>query len=287
MENGSLNPLLKHPRCRISSDNRVLDDDWIVIEEPLQIRIIWEYQGKTHNDIFTITMRTPGEDKQLALGLLLSEGIITSVKEILHIYNESENGEQLPNQLTVELNPAFPVNLKSLKRRLVSHSACGICGKTSLRDLELKQPPLSSDTSKFLTRNIVFQLSVSLKKQQQIFKYSGGIHAAGLFNHQGKLLHSSEDVGRHNALDKLIGTQLLTGKPAESQSILLTTGRASFEMVQKTLMAGYSVLVAVGAPTSLAINAAKRFNMSLIGFVSETKFNLYTGEWRFIDSPTL
>lgn len=280
------NALVQVSRSLISADNRVLEDDWVVVEEPLQIRILWSDSGQDQNEILTITMRTPGQDEQLAAGLLISEGIIKSSEEIYRCYHETEADELLSNQISLELNPQQAIKLGSLNRRLVSHSSCGICGKTSLQELELKQPPVSIANKKFLDREIIFQLPAGLLKQQQYFHNSGGVHAAGLFSQQGELLNYAEDVGRHNALDKIIGSQLLSSKPANPNEILLTSGRASFELVQKTLMAGYSVLVAVGAPSSLAISAAKRFDLTLIGFVSETRCNVYTGEWRFIDSAT-
>ncbi len=260
-------------RSHYSTNGRVLDNDQVVVEEPLQICLIWQQNGQFTEEVFTITMRTPGDDFNLAMGLLQAEGIIRTAEDIASF--ELNN-----NQLQVTLSSGiFPV-LDTLHRRQISQSSCGICGKTSLAAIEINHPPILPEVHHFLDPVIINNLPLTLRQHQPLFEQCGGIHGAGLFNQQGNLLHCAEDVGRHNALDKLCGHQLNQNQPISGTEIILLSGRASFELVQKTVMAGYAVLIAVGAPSSLAIKAAQRFNLTLIGFVNNGSMNVYTGEWR-------
>lgn len=265
-------------RSHYSRNGRVLNNDQVVVEEPLQICLIWHQNGAVIEEVFTITMRTPGDDFNLATGLLQAEGIIKSAQDI-------ESYEQRHNQLHLSLTPGVIPMLDVLNRRQISQSSCGICGKTSLSAIEINNPPAIAEVANFLDPAIVNSLPYSLRQHQPLFERCGGIHGAGLFNQQGELLHCAEDVGRHNALDKLIGHQLNQNQTPNGTEIILLSGRVSFELVQKAVMAGYAVLVAVGAPSSLAVKAAQRFNLTLIGFVNNESMNVYTGEWRIKSSP--
>ncbi len=260
-------------RSRYTSEGRVLNNDWVVVEEPLQIRLVWQHLGQFFDEIITITMRTPGDDANLATGLLQAEGIITKAADISLI-------KQQDNQLSITLAKGIIPDLDILNRRQISQSSCGICGKTSLAAIEINAPPAMPEVANFLPPELIRKLPEKLNQRQKLFHQCGGIHAAGLFNVKGNLQHCAEDVGRHNALDKLLGHQLIKKQPIDGTEMILLSGRASFELVQKTVMAGYAVLIAVGAPSSLAIKAAQRFNLTLIGFVNRLSMNVYTGEWR-------
>jgi len=258
---------------KYAAEKRVLKEDQVVVEEPLQIILCGETEKKSFESILTITMRTPGNDQQLAIGLLLSEGIISSKKDI-------QSFEAVENQLSVYLSPGISPELDKINRFQISQSSCGICGKTSLAALEILNPPQIPEMDHFLQPEIIKNLPQSLKPHQKLFHQCGGIHASALFDKTGKFIHCCEDIGRHNALDKLLGHLCTQNHAKNGTDIIVLSGRASFELVQKCIMGGYAVIVAVGAPSSLAIQAAQRFNITLCGFVSEQAFNVYTGEWR-------
>ncbi len=292
------NKLQSINKSRYHQDIRQLEGDVVAVEEPLQIRLLWQQGDNRYDQIFTVTMRTPGDDRALAVGLLHSEGIITSDAEIINYYHENISAEEtidedtpqkstavVQNQFTVELSSTAKLDKAIFDRRHISVSSCGLCGKTSLQNLEINNPPELPSDHQFLDLKIIASLVDSLRQRQSLFFHCGGVHGAGLFDHTGKLLELAEDIGRHNAVDKLIGQRLIQNAPKTGNEILLSSGRASFEIVQKTIMAGYPVLAAVGAPTSLAIKAAQRFNLTLLGFVNPSSFSVYTGEWRFINRP--
>lgn len=250
--------------------------DQVVIEEPLRITLHWQQQSA----VFTITMRTPGDDNLLALGLLYSEGLIKKADDIADIrYEQNQHGE-MPNHLQVFYQPGLAPDLSDSHRQLISQSSCGICGKTSLKTLELNTDIQLSEQKHWLDKLQLTQLPDKLRANQPLFEHCGGTHGAALFDGQYQLIDCKEDIGRHNALDKLIGANLRRTKIPQ-ENILVLSGRVSFELVQKAIVAGYPVLVAVGAPSSLAIDAAKRFNITLVGFTKTNGFNVYTGQWRF------
>ena len=242
--------------------------------------------------IFSITMRTPGDDEQLILGLLLSEGIISKINDIESIAIEQVDAKQQASVLNkensweVKLTKEMNVNLSSLERYQMTYSSCGLCGTTSLKALELKSPPPSPTAKHWLNANSLGHWPNIMKKQQQLFENTGGCHAAALFNQQGDLLLLKEDIGRHNAVDKLLGACLQEQfiERSKHQLAMVVSSRVSFEIVQKTVMAGIGVLIAVGAVSNLAILAAKRFDLTLIGFTSCESFNLYHGQWRMLPS---
>ncbi len=213
-------------------------------------------------------MRTPGNDIDLALGFLFTEGILVSRKQVSHV----ALGE---NKVTVLLNSPESVDLSRIERHFYTSSSCGVCGKTSIKALKTVCR-LSNDPSHFtVEKELIKTFPNQLREQQQLFKSTGGIHASALFNIQGAISILREDVGRHNSLDKLIGAAFQTAILPLDQQLLLLSGRASFELIQKAAMARIQFVMAVGAPSSLAVNLAKEYDITLVGFLNETRFNIY------------
>lgn len=258
--------------------------DVVSVEEPLQIALVWLDENKQeHEKVFTVTMRTPGNDVDLATGLLNSEGVIRNYKDIVNVEHNFDDGLTTDNQINVFLAPGVIPDWKQYQRHLTTQSSCGVCGKTSLQAIEMKNPPELNSEAGWLSTETIMSLSNAMRKQQKQFQLTGGVHAAGLFNQYGDLEQVREDVGRHNAMDKLIGVNLQQqslSSDIDERKVAVLSGRISFELVQKAVMAKFPVIVAVGAPSSLAISLAKRFNMTLIGFVSDNGFNIYHGDWR-------
>lgn len=248
--------------------------DRLAGEEPLEIRAAGPGQDAVS---VAVTMRTPGNDFELAAGFLFTEGLIASQEEIATIgYCETEPAEQQYNVVTVELRRPFDPG--SLQRNFYASSSCGVCGKASIDMVEVNVPPLPPGPE--LGREAVAALPGGLRSAQSVFERTGGLHATGLFEAGGALVSLREDVGRHNAMDKLIGEQLLAGNVPLREGVALVSGRASFELVQKAGVAGIPVLCAISAPTSLAVEAARRYGMTLVGFVREGRFNVYAGAER-------
>jgi FdhD protein len=245
--------------------------DIVTTEEPLEIRVA--AGGRTHP--VAVTMRTPGQDFDLAAGFLLSEGIVRERRAIERIAYCTERGQpQHYNVVTVHLRHDVPFDPSRLSRHVYTSSSCGICGKASLEQLRAICPrPLQGGPQ--LPDDFFLSLPATLRNQQTIFARTGGLQASALFDAAGTLLAVREDVGRHNAMDKLVGMLLLEDRLPASQSVVLVSGRASFELVQKALMAGIPVLAAVGAPTSLAVDLAREFGMTLVGFLRDGRFNVY------------
>lgn len=276
-------------KFRYQAGSRVLQVDNVLIEQPLQIRLLWQQTANQayQAQVFSITMRTPGDDEALIIGLMLSEGVIQSYSHIHSIAPEVDDEDAASktineNQWQVTLSTGVVPDIKSLERFQVTYSSCGLCGTTSLKSLEMKNPPALSQKKHWLAFSTVSQMPELMRIEQAQFVQTGGSHASALFNEYGQLVDIKEDIGRHNALDKLLGARLQRGKISSSQQCVLVSGRISFEIVQKTVMAGIAVLVAVGAPSELAIFAAKRFNLTLIGFTTKSGFNLYHGDWRML-----
>ena len=281
----------KLAKFKYSANGRVLQFDHVLIEQPLQIRLLWQEPNSvtSFSRVFSITMRTPGDDQALIVGLMQSEGIIEhyhqleSVKPETDAHNAkllSDNGGE--NQWAVKLIAGVVPDIKSLERFQVTYSSCGLCGTTSLKSLDMKNPPALNNEPHWLGFTTVCAMPNMMRKVQSQFTETGGSHAAALFDQQGQLVDIKEDIGRHNALDKLFGASLGIRDIRHSQYCVLVSGRISFEIVQKTIMAGIAVLIAVGAPSELAILAAKRFDLTLIGFTNKTGFNLYYGDWRLM-----
>ena len=246
--------------------------DSLAIEEPLEIRLGF---ADTQQSI-SITMRTPGHDFDLALGFLFTEGIIHHPAQFSAI---NHCGTQ-NNVVKVELAAGVNVDLERLQRHFYTSSSCGVCGKTSIEALQMNACPTLPKNTVTFDATIIHGLPEKLRAAQFVFDSTGGLHAAALFADNGELQELREDVGRHNAVDKLIGSQFQAGKTPLHERLLLVSGRASFELVQKALMGGIPILAAVGAPSSLAVELANNFGMTLLGFVRDDRFNIYCGAER-------
>jgi FdhD protein len=262
--------------------NRDEKPDLLAVEEPLELRIGYGSFGDRQQKNLTVTMRTPGHDFELAVGFLFTEGIINHFNQVESIKYCEDGGkqEQKENIVRVELNSDVQLDFEKLQRHFYTTSSCGVCGKTSIDAVRVH---CASFSDSFQVRSaIIHALPDKLRQSQQVFEHTGGLHASALFDEAGNLTLLREDVGRHNALDKLIGAMLFKKEVPLSNSIVFVSGRASFELVQKSAVAGISVLAAVGAPSSLAVELAKEVGMTLIGFVRDQRFNIYTGEHRVI-----
>ncbi len=260
--------------------------DQLAVEEPLEIRLIFGPPSGRCEQSISITMRTPGHDAELAAGFLLGEGIIAAgrnIETIRHCGPASEAGSF--NAVRVELRADVAVDLQRLERHFYTTSSCGVCGKSSLEALEVKAAPLAAAERFRISAAAIHRLPKKLRESQEVFERTGGLHAAALFDAAGQLTEIREDVGRHNAVDKLVGSQLLAGQIPIADRGLLVSGRASFELMQKAIVAGIPLLAAVGAPSSLAVELALRFGATLIGFVRDERFNVYSGEQR-IELPS-
>jgi FdhD protein len=245
-------------------------EDWLSIEEPLEIRLRYGPETDRIERPISITMRTPGKDAELALGFLVTEGILAAMGSAqVEQTNDS-------NVVVVNLPEGIQPKVASLERHFYTTSSCGVCGKTSIDALQACGAKNVHTPTTDLEASLIYQLPQALRTSQADFEWTGGLHAAALFDANGQLLLVREDVGRHNALDKLIGAAYLEQKLPLDQTILLLSGRASFELLQKAAMAGISTVCAVGAPSSLAVQTAREFGIRLIGFLRENRFNLYT-----------
>ena len=254
-------------------------EDILVVEEPLEIRL--GYGPMDIRDVMnvSITMRTPGNDFELATGFLFTEGIIKSGEDILSIKycTDHQKLEQQYNIVRVELKPTIDFDASGLSRNFYMTSACGICGKASIDAIGLHCEKREATNDLQVTKSIILSLSEQLKQKQTIFNNTGGIHAAALFDINGDLILTMEDVGRHNALDKLIGSLVALNRLAIAKSsVLFLSGRASFELLQKAAMSGIQLVCAVGAPSSLAVQTAEEFGITLVGFLREGRYNVYT-----------
>ena len=254
-------------------------DDQVAIEEPLEIRLVyWTESGPLQKSV-SITMRTPGNDVELAIGFLFTEGIIHGFDDIDDAEHCGPPAPQtgLRNIVKIVLKSNVATDLDRLERHFYTSSSCGVCGKASLDALSIQSHfEVNGDNLK-IPANLLYTLPEQLIKNQKLFDKTGGIHASGLFDASGTLLDSREDVGRHNALDKLIGSQLAAGNLPLHDLGILVSGRASFELMQKAMMAGCPMLAAVGAPSSLAVQMADEFNMTLVGFLRDGRCNIYAG----------
>lgn len=265
--------------ARVDGESRETYADAVAVEEPLEIRIAYSAPDGRATRSLSITMRTPGDDPALAAGFLLTEGILHSADDIVAI---EPCGPPAPdtgnrNVVRVELGAGVTVDLGKLQRHFYTTSSCGVCGKASLDALRVGGiAPLCDNTSVFAPE-VLADLPDTLRAAQATFEQTGGLHAAAAFDATGKLLVVEEDIGRHNAVDKVIGRLLLDGRLPAADLGMLVSGRASFELAQKTLVAGMPLLAAVSAPSSLAVSLAREFDMSLIGFLRGRRFNVYSG----------
>jgi FdhD protein len=248
--------------------------DFLASEEPLEIALIFGQKNKREKKSISVTTRTPGNDAELALGFLFTEGILSSKKDLTGFSSSA------PNTIDVELNESVLPNINKLERNFYTTSACGVCGKSSIEAIRTVAPYRNREDNITVSPGILYKLPSSLEEEQKLFEKTGGLHAAAIFDLTGKLMFYMEDVGRHNALDKVIGYGLTNDYRQLGQSILLLSGRASFELIQKAAIAGIKVVAAVGAPSTLAVELAKEFDITLVGFLRGTNFNIYCGEKR-------
>ena len=259
-------------------------EDLISIEEPLEISLKYKEKESWLTKSLSITMRTPGHDKDLVRGFLFNEQIIQNIKDIKSIesYGEKVGQYNIQNKILITLNNSDNVNISKIKRDFLTNSSCGVCGKSSLDALEIIKKDKTPKSNPKLTKDIIIKSPSILKKNQSEFSKTGGIHASGLFSSDGNLISLREDVGRHNALDKMIGDSLLKNILKPNDQFITCSGRLNFELVQKVLMTNIGLMIGVGAPTSLAIDLANKFDMTLIGFVKEDSFNIYTNNQKVI-----
>jgi FdhD protein len=267
---------------KVSGDQRVSKADSVAVEEPLEIQLSYPAAESAAAKSISITMRTPGDDANLAVGFLYTEAIIRSAEQVASVEHcgAAADDTGLRNIIRVSLNPDVEVDLGRLQRHFYTTSSCGVCGKASLEALRVTGQTSLSDNTVTFSRSVIVGMPDKLAAEQQVFTKTGGLHAAAVFNQAGEILFVREDVGRHNAVDKVIGALLLDAKLPASELGLIVSGRASFELMQKTLVAGIPLLAAVSAPSSLAVQLANEFGMTLIGFLRNEKFNIYAGEQR-------
>lgn len=249
--------------------------DLVAVEEPLEIRLGFGPAEQREQRSLAVTMRTPGHDFELAAGFLFTEGIVQSFSQIENIrYCENLGKQEENNVVRVELSATVTPDFQKLQRNFYTTSSCGVCGKSSIEAVSVQCNPVKATW--IVPATLIQSLPDKLRESQHVFEHTGGLHASGLFDQQGSLVMLREDVGRHNALDKVIGALLFKESIPLSDYILVVSGRASFELVQKAAMAGIPVMVAVGAPSSLAVSLAQSSGITLIGFAREDRFNIYT-----------
>jgi FdhD protein len=256
-------------RVPAPSDNHT--DDEVAIEEPLEIRAAWQHGGDPREKNISVTMRTPGDDFDLAVGFLFTESLVGGAGDI-----ESVRHWGSPNRVRVALAPHARIDTSKLERHFYTTSSCGICGKTSIEALRVVTSPLPWQPP--IAREVVHRLPLLLHDAQPAFRATGSVHGAAIFDRGGALLRVREDVGRHNAVDKVIGSFVRDNAMPLHEAILAVSSRASFEIVQKAIMAGIATVASVGGPSSLAIELAHEFGVTLMGFVRDGRFNVYSGE---------
>ena len=277
---------------RVTEFSSLQVEETLAVEEPLEIQLGYGTASSREVKSISVTMRTPGHDFELAAGFLMSEGVVKDSNDIDNIfYTTRSNMRAIEKQKTalttlpyqpeknivrVELSTDATVSPANLERNFYITSSCGICGKASLLALETVCPPRGINEF-YISAEILYLLPTRLREAQHVFDRTGGLHGAGLFNAAGDLLLLREDVGRHNAVDKLLGAEFLEDSTPLRESLLLLSGRASFELLQKALMGGIAMVASVGAPSSLAVQVARRFDITLVGFLRESHFNIYHG----------
>ena len=275
---------IKYNVSKIKSSKEEVIKDSVSVEEPLEMRLKYKKDGKLETQNISITMRTPGNDEDLIRGFLFNERIIENINEIdsvQHIGNPVGD-YNLHNTIEATINKTDNLDIGKLKRNFVTNSSCGVCGKTSLDSIEvLKNDKLDLSFPK-IKENIILKSPSLLMNEQSEFAKTGGIHASALIDESGNVIATREDVGRHNALDKLLGHSIQNGLLDPKVQFIACSGRLNFELVQKGLMANIGIMAGVGAPTSLAVDLAKRFDMTLLGFVKESGFNIYSNKERII-----
>ncbi|WP_205510590.1 formate dehydrogenase accessory sulfurtransferase FdhD [Longitalea arenae] len=258
---------------KINAGKQTEVDDELAVEEPLEIQLGWQDASGYEQKTISVTMRTPGHDADLATGFLFTEGILQHIDQIKHILAQ-------PTRILVTLAPGALPQLQQAERNFFTSSSCGVCGKTGIDAIKTKPPFSQEPDGLVLPAGLFYGMQQSLQQKQVVFETTGGLHAAALFDTEGTCSLLREDVGRHNAVDKVIGAAFQNRQLPLQQHILLLSGRAGFELIQKAVMAGIQVIAAVGAPSSLAAALAKEHDVTLIGFLRQDRFNIYTGEQR-------
>ena len=261
-------------KISITQGNSMISEEAIAMEEPLGISLQHGPSTNRQTSAISVTMRTPGHDEDLAIGFLFTEGIIPNGKAIRQVTRES------PDRLTVSLHFDIPFEPSSLQRHFYTTSSCGVCGKSSIEAIYQSCPSQTPVAATMLDAGLICSLPERLREHQELFNATGGLHAAALFDLTGQFTILREDIGRHNALDKVIGDQVAHNALPLSSSILLLSGRACFELLQKAAMAGIRIVVAIGPPSSLAVEFAAAHDITLIGFLRDLRFNIYTGAHR-------
>ena len=269
---------------KFKSENLDNFNDHISIEEPVEIIIKYKDKEIWVEKTISVTMRTPGDDEDLVRGFLFNEKIIEKIDYIEKIELTGKPTEQygLKNKIIVTINNSDNIDVDKIKRNFLTNSSCGVCGKSSLDALEIIKKDKILKSNPKISKEVLMSSPKKLRKNQSEFSKTGGIHASGLFSAQGDIVAIKEDVGRHNALDKLIGYSLKENLLDNTSQFLACSGRLNFDLVQKALMANIGILIGVGAPTSLAIDLANKFDMTLVGFVKEDSFNIYSNKDRII-----
>jgi FdhD protein len=267
----------KYKVLKYSSNNFKDVEDLVSIEEPLEISLKYKEDNWVEQTL-SITMRTPGNDEDLVRGFLFNEQIVKSLNDIdsIESYGDKVGQYKIQNKILATLNNSENVNISKIKRDFLTNSSCGVCGKSSLDALEIIKTTKTNVSEPKISKDVIIQSPDILREGQSEFSKTGGIHASGLFNSDGKLIALREDVGRHNALDKLIGCALEKNQFDPKDQFITCSGRLNFELVQKVLMTDIGIMIGVGAPTSLAIDLANKFDITLIGFVKRDSFNIYT-----------
>ena len=258
--------------------------DFVSVEEPLEMNLKYKVDSKWITEHLSITMRTPGHDEDLISGFLFNERIIENFSEIENVkkIGEKVGDFNIQNKIVATINNAKNIDIGKIKKNFITNSSCGVCGKTSLETVEvIKKDKLNISFPK-IQKKIILKSPELLMNEQSEFSKTGGIHASSLINEQGNVVATKEDVGRHNALDKLIGCSHKKKIINNHSQFIACSGRLNFELIQKGLMSNIGLMAGVGAPTSLAIDLAKRFNMTLIGFVKKNSFNIYTNKERVL-----
>ena len=268
----------KYKVLKYSSNNFKDVEDLVSIEEPLEISLKYKEKDNWVEQTLSITMRTPGNDEDLVRGFLFNEQIVKSLNDIdsIESYGDKVGQYKIQNKILATLNNSENVNISKIKRDFLTNSSCGVCGKSSLDALEIIKTTKTNASEPKISKDVIIQSPDILREGQSEFSKTGGIHATGLFNSDGKLIALREDVGRHNALDKLIGCALEKNQFDPKEQFITCSGRLNFELVQKVLMTDIGIMIGVGAPTSLAIDLANKFDITLIGFVKKDSFNIYT-----------
>jgi FdhD protein len=273
----------------LEGPNRTRKRDQIVTEEPLELRLVEGAATRT----LAVTMRTPGNDFELSAGFLYDEGIVRSrddIAEITYCLDSTLDPQQQYNVVTIECRPGtIAADLSRFERHFTIGSACGVCGRAQLDSLrELGVTPIEDDV--VVAPALLYDLPERMRAAQRVFAVTGGLHAAALFNESGEVVAAREDVGRHNAVDKLVGWGLLNGRLPFARCVLMVSGRASYEILQKSLMARIPIVASVSAPSSLAVDLAREFNVTLAGFVRDGRANIYSAADRvlaWISEPDL